>query len=183
MEKLKISPDSSRHLLHPKLTVLVTSISEDENPNIITIAWAMPVSIEPSLLAVSIGKDRHSHDIISDSGEFGVNIPEKNLLEEVKTIGSKSGSTFDKFSKTGLTKGEAEKIHAPLIEECVASIECEVVDQCEAGDHTLFIGRIVSGKVDSEVFDQEEDIFDTDRFEPIFHIGGPNFVTSGEEIS
>lgn len=182
MEKQKISSDSARHLLHPKLTVLVTCVGENGEPNIITIAWAIPVSIDPPLLAISIGKSRHSHDLVSESGEFAINIPDRDYLEEVKFCGSKSGSKVDKFAETDLTKKDSEEIEPPIISECIANIECRVTNEFEAGDHTVFIGKIVASLVDENAFDNRSKIFDMDNFSPILHVGGSDFVTSGEKI-
>lgn len=182
MSKKEIPSDSGRRLLHPKLTVLVACRKENETPNIITLAWATPVSFDPPLITISVGKNRYSHDLISTSGEFVVNIPTKKLLEEVSFCGSQSGATTDKFEETGLTPEDPVEVEAPRIAECVAHLECTVEEEFEAGDHTIFLGRIASSSVEETIFDEESNVFDMESFEPIFHVGGPEFVTSGEGI-
>ncbi len=182
MTEKSLSGSSSRHLLHPKLTVLVTCTDEGENSNIITLAWGMPVSMDPPLVAISVGKERYSHDLISDHGEFVVNIPEGELLNEVIFCGSKSGEKVDKFEGTGLTPEESQEVETPSIKECAAKMECRLEDKLEAGDHTIFVGKVLANSVDERVFDLDSEIYDVDTFEPVLHMGGPNFVTIGKKL-
>lgn len=183
MGKIGVSSDSAYHLLHPKLTVLVTSIDQEKNANIITVAWAMPTSVNPPLVAISVGPSRYSHDLIQETGEFVINIPSQELLEEVKFCGSKSGSSVNKFEETSLTSEDSQKLDTPRISECAANIECEVVDELRTGDHTIFIGKILASPVKEEIFDKDSKIFDLDQFKPVLHLGGPNFATSGKKLS
>jgi flavin reductase (DIM6/NTAB) family NADH-FMN oxidoreductase RutF len=53
-------------------TVLVSCIGKANKPNVTTVAWAMPTSINPPLLAISLAPTRHSHTLIEESGEFTV---------------------------------------------------------------------------------------------------------------
>lgn len=183
MNKIDVSQSSVLHFLHPCLTVLATSMDDKKNPNIITLAWAMPTSFDPLSVIISVGRARYSHDLIQESGEFVINVPSQELLDEVEFCGSKSGSEIDKFEETGLTPERSEEVEVPRIRECVAHLECEVVDHLRTGDHTIFVGKIVAASVDQEVFDEGMGTFDLDRFRPIFHVGGSRFVTSGEKLT
>lgn len=53
-----------------------------------------------------------------------------------------SGWDEDKFKKTGLTQVRSTSVKTPGIKECAARLECKAVDTKEAGDHTLFIGKV-----------------------------------------
>ena len=79
-EKTEISLSSSHRLLHPMHTVLVSCVGENGKPNIITLAWAMPTSINPPLVAISIAPKRHSHTLIEETKEFVVNVPTMKIL-------------------------------------------------------------------------------------------------------
>ena len=81
-EKVKVNVSSAYQLLHPMHTVLVSCIDKSGKPNIITLAWAMPTSINPPLVAVSIAPRRHSHTLIEETKEFVVNIPTIEILKE-----------------------------------------------------------------------------------------------------
>jgi len=75
MEKVNVAIKSAYRLLHPMHTVLVSCVGKTGKPNIITLAWAMPTSIDPPLVAIGISPRRHSYALIEKTQEFVVNIP------------------------------------------------------------------------------------------------------------
>jgi flavin reductase (DIM6/NTAB) family NADH-FMN oxidoreductase RutF len=121
-EKVEVSSRSILRLLHPMHTVLVTSIGESGNADIITLAWAMPTSVNPPLVALSISPRRHLHYLILETKEFVVNIPTMNILNEGFFCGSVSGRAHDKFKESGLTAIQAKRVKPPIIKECVAHL-------------------------------------------------------------
>ncbi len=138
--KLERNPSTA---LYPIPVVLITA--ED---NIITIAWIGTACHDPPMVSAAIRPTRHSHELIKKSGEFVVNIPTKEILEEVDYCGTISGRDVNKFAETGLTKEKAKKLSAPLIEECPVNIECTLEKMVSLGTHDLVIGRIVAVNVD-----------------------------------
>ena len=160
--------------MHPRLTVLVTSIGKKGKPNIITLAWTMPTSFAPPMVAISVAPERHSHDLISESGEFVVNIPTMEIVKETLFCGRNSGRNYDKFTETGLTQIPAKKVCPPLVKECVFHLECKVVNDVETGDHTVFIGEVVVASAEQGTF---KDKFNIDKVKPIYHVGGDDFLT------
>ena len=175
MSESKVDVGSSFYrLLHPKLAVLLTCIDEDGKANIITLAWAMPASIHPPLVVVSIAPARYSHGLIEKTKEFVLNVPTMEKLKETFFCGRKSGRDVDKFKETGLTPLPARKVKAPIIKECVAHLECKLYKQVQAGDHTLFIGEVVAAYADENVFTKT---YDLEKTELIYHMGGDKFTT------
>ncbi|MFH1503010.1 MAG: flavin reductase family protein [Candidatus Eisenbacteria bacterium] len=144
--------------------------------NAITLAWATPVSIDPPMLAIAVAPARFSHHLIERSGEFVVNVPGTRLLPAVWYCGTRSGRDGDKLRGAGLTASDASSVGAPLIAECFAHIECTVVDAPTEGDHTVFVGRVVSATVESEAFDRHLRL--VGRYHTLHHLGGPRFLTS-----
>jgi flavin reductase (DIM6/NTAB) family NADH-FMN oxidoreductase RutF len=179
-EKLNVNNSSAYRLLHPMHTVLVSCIGKNGKPNIITLAWAMPTSINPPLIAVSIAPRRHSHVLIEESGEFVVNIPTMQILNETLLCGRTSGKEHDKFKEAGLTPLPSRKVKAPIIKECVAHLECKLHSQFTTGDHTIFVGEIVEAYVDKEVFTEK---YDLRKAKMIFHLGGDEFATLGSKVT
>ncbi|MCL2358680.1 MAG: flavin reductase family protein [Nitrososphaerota archaeon] len=167
-------------LLHPMHTVLVSCAGNASKPNIITLAWAMPASSNPPLLAVSIAPTRHSHTLIEESGEFIVNIPALENLQAVYACGSLTGRSFDKFKKTNLNPIPGKKVKAPAIRECIAHLECEVDGQFTTGDHTLFVGKIVEAYADMGIFN--EGSYDLKKARLLYHSGGNNFALLDPKI-
>lgn len=141
-------------LTDPRQVILVTCREEmnimgklQEKDNIITIAWHMPVSFNPQLYAISIGKTRFSLDVIKKSRAFVVNFIPYSLKDAALVCGTKSGMHIDKFKESGLTKVEADSVDCPKIREALAYIECEVFSEVDAGDHVVFIGRVLNSNV------------------------------------
>jgi len=173
-EKIKANASSVYKLLHPMHTVLVSCADKTGKPNIITLAWAMPTSINPPLVAVSIAPRRHSHALIKETREFVVNIPTMDLVKETLFCGRISGSKHDKFKEAGLTPLPAKKVKPPAIKECVAHLECKLHSQLRTGDHTVFVGEIIEAYADKEAF---ADRYDLKKARMIFHLGGNEFAT------
>jgi len=167
-------------LLHPMHTVLVTCRGRTGKPNIITLAWAMPTSIDPPLVAISISPKRLSHKLITESKEFIVNIPTMNLLEATLFCGRRSGREHDKFKEAGFTRVRARKLKAPIIKECVAHLECRLHSQHTTGDHTIFVGQIAQAYANNDAF---KDGYDLKKAKMIFHLGGNRFATLNPKIS
>jgi len=127
--KEEIPVSKANRLVNHGSVVLVTSQFKEKS-NIITLAWQMPVSHKPMLIAISIAKSHYSHDMVKGSGEFAVNVPNVNLLSQVHYCGTTSGRDTDKFAQSGLTPLPAQKINPPLIAECIGHIECRLFDGC-----------------------------------------------------
>jgi flavin reductase (DIM6/NTAB) family NADH-FMN oxidoreductase RutF len=116
--------------------------------NIIAISFCMPVSKTPPMLACAIGKAMYSCELIEQTGEFVVNVPPKELKPQIYYCGFHSGRHVNKFQETGLTPQPARSVSAPIIEECVAFIECVVEQRIDAGDKRVFIGKVIEAYAD-----------------------------------
>lgn len=127
-------------LLYPMRVCLITS-RKDKKDNVMAAAWVCPLSGDPPLFGVSVSGKKLTHELIRGGGGFAINIPNQTLEEATVICGTNSGKDVDKFEKAGLTKEEG--VRMPLIKECPVSIECELVDEVEAGDHIFFIGKAV----------------------------------------
>jgi len=172
--KVTVNYASAYRLLHPMHTVLVSCIGKAGKPNVTTVAWAMPTSQKPPLIAISLAPERHSHSLIEETGEFIINIPTIEMLQAVMACGTFSGRSFDKFKKTNFTPIVGKRVKAPAILECLAHIECIVEDKFQTGDHTVFVGKIVEAYADTGIF---SDSYDIKRVHMVYHGGGNNFYT------
>jgi flavin reductase (DIM6/NTAB) family NADH-FMN oxidoreductase RutF len=177
--KLKVNLSTANRLLHPMHTVLVSCVGKKRKRNIITLAWAMPTSVNPPLVAVSIRPERHSFALIEETKEFVVNIPTMSILKETLFCGRRSGKDCDKFKETNLTPLAARKVKPPIIKECVAHLECKLHSQFTTGDHTIFVGEIVEAYADKEAF---TDKYNIKKAKMIFHLGGDEFATLESKV-
>lgn len=142
-------------ILNPVPVVMVSSGSKDGKANIMTVAWAGTVNSEPPMVSVSIRKSRYSHKLISETGEFVINLVSKSLCKACDYCGVRGGENEDKFKACGLTPVKAEGMeYAYAIKEAPVSISCVVKSVTELGSHDMFIGEIKSVTADSYLLDQ-----------------------------
>ena len=127
METMQLSKAFT--LIEPGPVVLVTTWDGKKN-NIMTISWTMVMDFTP-VFALTTGPWNHSYAALSKSRECVLAIPGVDLIDRVVGIGTCSGADTDKFEKFKLTAMKAERVGAPLIGECMANIECRVIDIVE----------------------------------------------------
>jgi flavin reductase (DIM6/NTAB) family NADH-FMN oxidoreductase RutF len=113
-------------LMEPGPVVLVTTNDGRKN-NVMTISWTMVVDFTP-LFAITTGPWNHSYAALRKSGECVIAIPTVDLIDVVVGVGTCSGADSDKFIKFGLTPVKGRHVRSPLIKECLANIECRVID-------------------------------------------------------
>lgn len=140
-------------MLYPVPAVLVTS-RFGEKLNVLTISWTGTICSEPPMLSISVRPERFSHELIRDSGEFVVNIPDRRLLYATDFCGVRSGRDFDKFEACGLTPVPAKHVSAPLIDEAPVSIECRVEKVIPLGSHDLFLAKVLAVHVEQSLLDK-----------------------------
>jgi len=116
-------------LIEPGPVVLVTTHDRGKD-NIMTISWTMVMDFKP-MFAITTGEWNHSFAALRKHRECVIAIPTVDLLDKVVGIGTCSGADTDKFSKFELTPVPAKFVRPPLIKECLANIECKVIDIIE----------------------------------------------------
>jgi flavin reductase (DIM6/NTAB) family NADH-FMN oxidoreductase RutF len=116
-------------LLEPGPVVLVAT-SDGKKDNVMTVTWTMVLDFSASF-AVTTGPWNHSYAALKKTKECVLAVPAADMLDTVVGVGMCSGKDTDKFAKFGLTRLKAKQVRAPLIKECLANIECRVVDIVE----------------------------------------------------
>lgn len=151
MAKIEFKPGT---MLNPVPAVMVSCGDENEK-NIITIAWTGIVNTNPPMTYVSVRKERHSHSIIKRTGEFVINLTTEELAFATDYCGVKSGRDVDKFKEQNLTPVESKVVSCPSIGESPVNIECKVTEIKELGSHDMFLAEIVSVSVDEALMDEK----------------------------
>ena len=131
MDKLTLTPST---FLYPA-PVVVVSCGAGELANLITLAWAANVCAEPPQLAVAVRRNRHSHRLLVEGGEFVVNLPAAQHVGAVDYCGTVSGRDADKWAATGLTPVPSEIVRPPRIAEFPVNIECVLKHILPLGSH------------------------------------------------
>jgi flavin reductase (DIM6/NTAB) family NADH-FMN oxidoreductase RutF len=112
--------------MEPGPVVLVTTHDGRKN-NVMTISWTTVLDFKPTF-AITTGDWNYSFAALRKTRECVIAIPTVDMLNAVVGIGTCSGADTDKFEKFKLTPVKGRKVEAPLIKECLANIECKVVD-------------------------------------------------------
>ncbi|MDD3958764.1 MAG: flavin reductase family protein [Clostridiaceae bacterium] len=171
-------------LLYPLPAVMVSCAGSDiaktkDRPNIITIAWAGTVCSDPPMLSISVRKSRHSHRLISETGEFVVNLVGKNLARACDYCGVKSGADEDKFASCDLNAIPAIGLNiAPAIKQTPLYLSCVVRQVLELGSHDMFIAEIVSVSAQQSLIDERGKIC-LERAELVSYVHG-DYYSLGE---
>lgn len=142
-------------MLYPLPVIMVSVRDKKGNDNIITVAWAGTVCTNPPMVSISVRPERHSYQMIKESGEFVINLVTKDLVFATDYCGVKSGRDVDKFKEMKLKKEKAEKVAAPLIAQSPVNLECRVTECKELGSHHMFVAEIVSVHIDEKYMDEK----------------------------
>lgn len=145
------------NLLNPLPVVLITSMDHEGKSNVMTAAWAGTICSDPVMVSVSIRKSRYSHELISQSGEFVINMPGVDMALFTDYAGVYSGRNTDKFALDGDYKATlvpSNMIKTMTIKECPIALECKVKEIRELGSHDMFMAEVVSVSVDDGCLDE-----------------------------
>jgi flavin reductase (DIM6/NTAB) family NADH-FMN oxidoreductase RutF len=136
------------------LPAVMVSCGDMDNSNIVTVAWTGIINSHPPVTYVSVRKERFSHDIIAEKGEFVINLTNTDLVKAMDYCGVKSGRDVDKFSEMKLTREAGDEVSAPMIAESPVNLECKVMEVKEFPSHDMFIAEIVAVHVDEKYVDE-----------------------------
>lgn len=167
----------ARRLLNPGPVAIVTT-SWRAGTNAAPIAWTAPLSMNPPLVGCVIHPHRHTADMIRFSEEFAINIPGPRLLKQTHFLGTQSGLNVNKLEAAGLQLFRGQRTEPPLIEGCLAWIECGLQDVIAIGDHTMFVGRVVGVQALEEAYAQHW-LLESPEFSPLTYIGGTRYAVIG----
>lgn len=148
--------------------VLVTT-HDGKQDNIMTISWTMVMDFTP-VFAITTGEWNHSFAALRTNRECVIAIPTVDLLDTVVGIGTCSGADTDKFAKFGLTPLPAKLVRPPLIKECLANIECKVIDIVEK--HNIVVLEAVAAYLDTSRQEKRT----------VHAVGDGTFIVDGRKI-
>lgn len=166
MRRLKLSKAFT--LMEPGPVVLVTT-HDGQKDNIMTISWTMVVDFTP-VFAITTGEWNHSFAALRKNKECVIAIPTVDMLDKVVGIGTCSGTETDKFAKFKLTPVQGEVVMSPLIKECIANIECKVIDIVK--EHNIVVLEGVAAYIDTARKEKRT----------VHAVGDGTFIVDGRKI-
>ena len=141
--------------LHAPLPAVMATVGDMENSNIITVAWTGILSSEPPRTYISVRPSRYSHKLLSETGEFVINLTTEKLAYATDYAGIYTGAKIDKFEKLSLSKVKSLEVSAPTIAESPLALECKVFDVLHFGTHDVFMADIVNVSCDESLLDEK----------------------------
>lgn len=178
MESVELA--KSYLLLNHGPVTLVSSAHGDRR-NVMAASWAMPLDFSPPKVAVVIDGRAYTRALVEASGEFVLCIPSRAIADQVLAVGSQSGREVDKFAALGVGAIPASQVQAPLIDGCVAWLECKVIPEPNNEKrYDLFLGEVVAAWADPRAFKDGRWVFESEDLKTIHYIAGGNFFTTGE---
>lgn len=126
------------------LGLYIVTAKAGDDINGMTAAWVSRVSRNPPMVMVSIGHKGYTNELIKKGGSFVINTLAQGQQEIGKHFGFVSGRDVDKLKDIEYMEGESG---APILKEAMSCLECEVSDSLITGDHTLFVGKVINGRI------------------------------------
>ena len=128
------------------VTVITTAVGDKLHG--MTANAVSSLSLDPVLVLICVDKTTHTHRVLTEGGVFTVNILGEHQ-EALSRIFAKKGEP-----EVGTLRGQSFRLGesgAPILSDCLAFIECRVENMLDGGDHSIFLGRVVSEGVESEM--------------------------------
>ena len=122
--------------------IYVLTTAFDGTINGMIASWVSQISYDPPLISVAVHPNRYSHQLIDKSSCFALHVVAKDRSDLLKRF--KGPDPLEKFSGIEWSLG---KTGAPIIKDCIAWFECDVVNSLDPGNHTLFIGQVIDAKM------------------------------------
>jgi flavin reductase (DIM6/NTAB) family NADH-FMN oxidoreductase RutF len=133
--------------------IAIITASYDGQVSGFIASWITQVSFVPPLVMVAMNPLHYTYDLVTNSNAFAINILRADQAELVDLFGKNSGSKVDKFAKTLYELGITG---SPIIKDCLAFIDCNIMWSKEAGDHIVVVGSIVDAEIVSNGYTLQE---------------------------
>lgn len=128
--------------------IYICGVKDGENLNGFTASWVMQGSFEPPLVINCVRKDSGSHEMLRKSGVFSLSFLEEGQKELAAKFFKPQSRVGNKFEDVEFYEGE--ETGCPIIKDSLGYVECQVVGSVEKGDHTVYVGEVISAGIHRE---------------------------------
>jgi len=122
--------------------IYLITVSSAEGYNGMIASWVTQCSHEPPLVAMAIRKNRLAHQQILESGSFCINVLPKESVDLIRQF-----KIADWKKRFDGVKFKLSSNDLPVLDDCIGHLDFSLDSTIDAGDHTLFIGRIKAGAI------------------------------------
>jgi len=124
--------------------VAIIGVASGEARGGLTAAWVTRVSIDPPLVLVSIGHQRHTWTLLRDAQQFTVSVLAEGQVAEGRLFGRNSQADMDKWAEVDhVLLGEG----IPALTQCATRWLCAIENRFTTGDHDCFVGRVLEAEI------------------------------------
>jgi flavin reductase (DIM6/NTAB) family NADH-FMN oxidoreductase RutF len=169
-------------------TMLVSSAHGGKR-NVMAAAWSMPVEFTPPRIAVVIDKRTYTRELITASGQLALSLPCRANADLAYTVGSVSGRDCatgrDKFDEYGVAHFAGPVLGLPLVEGCIAWMECKVLSEPSAEmKYDTFFVEVVSAQADERIFSNGRwhVTMDNAALHTLHHLGAGLFAVATQTV-
>lgn len=158
-------------LLEPGPVLLLTTAHRGAS-DVMPLSWHSLLGFDPPLVSCVVSAGNESQKLLKASGQCVLNIPTAELVRQVVGCGNCHASQGDKFARFHLSHSPASQVAAPLLDDCYASLECQVVDTRMVRRYELFVLEVLAAWVDPTVKNPRT----------LHHRGYGRFMVAGDTI-
>ena len=127
----------------PNALALVGSRSGEER-NGMTTSWITQLAQEPVLIGIGVDNVAVTHRLITEGGSFTINL--WDAADTKVFVKFSKPATYENGTLNGRPVRDARS-GAPIFEEAIAWLDCEVRQALDLGSHTLFIGELIDAGI------------------------------------
>jgi flavin reductase (DIM6/NTAB) family NADH-FMN oxidoreductase RutF len=135
---------------YPEQVIIAIAKDKKGKANPVTLGWTMIASYEPPMMVIAVAKTHYSTKTIRHSKCFTIAFPSAQMADAALFFGPKSGRDTDKFAEFDCKTLPAKKINSVLLADAVANFECTLESQISAGDHIIFVGKVVASHINTK---------------------------------
>lgn len=127
--------------------VFVVGVKSGDNVNAFLVSWLCQCSFDPPMVMMGVRKDSLSHQMIQSGRAFVINFLGKNQKDLAEKFLKPTRQVGDKLNDVAFHPGENG---APILDEAMGYLECNVTEIAQGGDHSVVIAEVTDARVQAE---------------------------------
>jgi flavin reductase (DIM6/NTAB) family NADH-FMN oxidoreductase RutF len=125
--------------------VWIVTAADGERRGGLVATWVQPSSLDPAerIATVSISANHFTRELVDVSGVFGLHLLAEDQTDLAFNFCLGSGRNRDKLASVAWQRGD---LGCPVLDECIASAECRVIDRIEAAGRVLYFADVLTAR-------------------------------------
>lgn len=154
----------------PTETVIVSAYDKEGKADACTLAFYMVSSHVLPLITIAINATQRRKTLknIIEQKAFVLGFPSIHQVKEADYLGVESGYNTNKLEKIGFTTNKARTVNAPVINEILMSLECEVVHTVVIGSHMQITGEVKNILADESILNDSDKVV-LEKLQPLIY--------------